>query len=200
MVSYLGSLEVKIEMYTHINGKKIPLRDLKDLSRIRQDRINVYDDNGDRVLKNVDKHTVEQKLIGDNMGFFGNFKKKVNQKLDDRAREKNLKTKIDYNEQKRASKAKAETYKRKGLTEEEAQFIAEREVKRDVDTKKKAEREVRIKKATAAFSDLGKEINRTSPGTGQNKQIRKRTKHTAQRVKQTVKEELPNPNKMNFKI
>lgn len=187
-------------MYTHENGRKIPLRNVQDLDKVHQKRINVYDETGERILKNVDKSTVEQKMIGDNMGFFGKIQKKVNQKLDDRAREKTLKNKIDYNEQKRSARTKAETYKRKGLTEDEAQFMAEREVKRDVDTKKKTERDARIKKATAAFGELGKEINRSSSGQDQNKQVHKRTKHTVQRAEQNVKKEIPNPNKLNFKI
>ena len=187
-------------MYTHENGRKIPLRDVQDLNKVHQKRINVYDETGERILKNVDISTVKQKMIGENMGFFGKIKKAVGKKIDDSAKEKTLKQKIDYNEKKRSAKAKAETYKRKGLTEDEAMFMAEREVKREADTKKRIERDEKLKRSTAALRELGNEINKPVQNSTSKKEIHKKTKHTVHRVEQNTKRELPNPNKLNFKL
>lgn len=187
-------------MYTHENGRKIPLRDVQDLAKVRKDRINVYDETGERILKNVDKRTVERKMRGEEMGIFGKVKKAVGQRLDDRAKERTLQKKVEFNEQKRAERAKTETFRRKGLTEEEARFMAEREVKREVDAKKKAETSAKIKKATEAFGEMGREMNRSSPGPAPKKAVHKNTKNTVKRVQQNVKEDIPNPNKLGFKI
>lgn len=186
-------------MYTSENGRKIPLRDVQDLKKIRKERISVYDETGERILKNVDKSIVQQKMIGDSsMGLFGKVKKSVGRKLDERSREKTLKKKVEYNELKRSERSKAEIYRRKGLTEEEAKFMAEREVKRDVETKKKADRQARIQKATAALNDAGK-VNRP-PEAVKKKKVARKTKGAVKRVQRSVKEDIPNPNKLGFKI
>lgn len=188
-------------MYTHDSkGRRIHLRNERDLNIVRQERFNVYDDNGEIIFRNIDKQTIKYKLEGENMGFFGKIKKAVGKKIDDSAREKTLKQKIDHNEKKRSTKAKAETYKRKGLTEDEAMFMAEREVKREADTTKRIERDEKLKRSTAALRELGNEINKPVPKTTNKTEVRKKTKRTVHKVEQNAKRELPNPNKLNFKL
>lgn len=180
-------------MYTYEKGKKIPLRNLQDLAKVNRDRISVYDESGIRILKEAKKHVIEEKLNGESMGIFSKVKKAVGKKIDDRSREKTLQKKVEYNELKKTERVKAETLRKKGLTEDEARFLAEREVKREADAKKKAETSARIKKATDAFAEMGREMNR-SPGPAPKKVISKKTKRAAKN------EETPNPNKLGFKI
>lgn len=149
------------------------------------------------------------------MSFFSHVKEKINRARDDNARERIIQKKVEYQEGKRMSKAKAASYKEKGLTDDEAEFMASRDIKRDKASAAREKRKSNIKAAIKDVQSLGepvKNVNKKSVG----KTTRAEKKRAAKAAKKSVPIGNPmrldlgssssssgaikNPNKLDFKL